>query len=34
MNSPREEGMELSARFLERAGEAVGKLDEANIIAQ
>ena len=28
-----EEGMELAARFLERAGEAVDRLDEANIIA-
>ena len=27
------EGMELAARFLERAGEAVDRLDEANIIA-
>jgi hypothetical protein len=28
-----DEGMELAARFLERAGEAVDRLDEANIIA-
>ena len=28
-----EEGMELAALFLERAGEAVDRLDEANIIA-
>ena len=28
-----EEGMELASRFLERAGEAVDRLDEANIIA-
>jgi len=28
-----EECMELAARFLERAGEAVDRLDEANIIA-
>ena len=28
-----EEGMELAGRFLERAGEAVDRLDEANIIA-
>ena len=27
------EGMELAARFLERAGEAVDRLDEANIIS-
>jgi hypothetical protein len=34
MNSPAcDEGMELAARFLERAGEAVDRLDEANIIA-
>ena len=26
-----QEGMELAARFLERAGEAVDRLDEANI---
>lgn len=26
-----DEGMELAARFLERAGEAVDRLDEANI---
>jgi len=25
------EGMDLAARFLERAGEAVDRLDEANI---
>ncbi len=25
--------MELAARFLERAGEAVDRLDEANVIA-
>lgn len=28
-----EDGMELAALFLERAGEAVDRLDEANIIA-
>jgi hypothetical protein len=28
-----DEGMELAALFLERAGEAVDRLDEANIIA-
>jgi hypothetical protein len=29
-----EDGMELAARFLERAGEAVDRLDEATIIAK